>query len=131
MKVLAQLAIVMLGGALGSGLRFLTALGYARWTRISSFPIATFTVNMAGCFLITLIAELAISTSIVSAEVRLFLTVGVMGGLTTYSSFNHDLIEALRRSDYAAAGLSATVTLIACLVAGFLGLATAKALLRH
>ena len=131
MSFAKQLLLVMLGGAIGSALRFLTYHAYGRWTRISHFPIGTLTVNVVGCFLIALIVEVAINTSIMSANTRVFLTVGVMGGLTTYSSFNHDLVEALRRGDYVSTALTMFVTLCACLVAGVLGLLAGRALIRH
>ena len=131
MTTFTQLLLVMLGGAIGSALRFLTYLAYGRWTKISTFPIGTLTVNIVGCFLVVLIAEVAINTSLVGPNTRLFLTVGVMGGFTTYSSFNHDVVEAIRRGDYLAGLLIASVTLCACLVAGILGLIAGRALIRH
>ena len=131
MNTFVQLLLVMLGGAIGSALRFLTYLAYARWTKISTFPIATLTVNVVGCFLIALIVEVGISTSLIGANTRVFLTVGVMGGLTTYSSFNHDVVEALRRGDHLAGALIAGVTFTACLAAGILSLIAGRALIRH
>src|SRR5437868_2295586 len=100
MEFLWQLFLVTAGGAIGSGLRFAVYMAYERWAKIAKFPIGTFTVNLVGCFLITFISVLALSPQVIGANTRLFLTTGVMGGLTTYSAFNHDMIAALDQADY-------------------------------
>ena len=123
-----QLSLVMLGSAIGGGLRFAVYEAYFRWTKISEFPIGTLTVNVAGCFLISLIAHVALSSNLISTNTRLFLTTGIMGGLTTYSAFNFDLVEALKDGAYRAAILNTAVTLVLCLLAGLLGLAAGKAM---
>jgi len=121
-------AVVVLGSGLGGGLRFLTYAAFARLVPFSRFPFGTLAVNVVGCFLIAFISHVALTTTLISANTRLFLTVGVMGGLTTYSSFNHDVLEALRAGQLATAAISGMATIGLCLVAGFLGLVAARAL---
>jgi fluoride exporter len=128
MSVWESTAVVVIGSGLGGGLRFLTYAAYAWLVPFSRFPFATLTVNVVGSFLIAFISHVALATTLVSANTRLFLTVGVMGGLTTYSSFNHDLLEALRAGQLATAAVSCAATVVLCLVAGFLGLCAARAL---
>jgi fluoride exporter len=120
--------MVVIGSGVGGGLRFLTYAAYARLVPFSRFPFATLTVNVLGSFLITFISHIALTTTLISANTRVFLTVGVMGGLTTYSSFNHDLLEALRAGQLATAAISGVATVALCLLAGFLGLVAARTL---
>ena len=129
MTFASQSALVFVGSGLGGALRFAVYTLFARYLPFSRFPLATLTVNVVGCFLIAFVSHVALTTTLVSANARLFLTVGVMGGLTTYSSFNHDVIEALRSGHLATAALSIVATFASCLIAGFLGLISARALL--
>jgi CrcB protein len=122
-----RLGIVCLGGALGSGARYLVALGAGRWLG-PGFPWGTLAVNTAGSFLITLLVHLSVATQAVSPELRLFLTTGVMGGLTTYSTFNHETLQYLRDGAWLLGGANLVVTVVACLAAGLLGLAAGRAL---
>jgi len=115
----------MLGGALGSGARFTTNALFERWLGAPAISAATLAVNVAGCFLITAIAELA-TAEYLSPQTRLFLNVGIMGGLTTYSTFNQVLIEHLRDNRFGPAFLNMALTLGLCLGAGFLGLVAAR-----
>ncbi len=120
MDFLRQMLLVTAGGALGSALRFSVNAGFARFfTSDTVWP--TLAVNIVGSFLITLVMELA-AGEVVSPQWRLFLTTGVMGGLTTYSAFNHAMVDALRRGEYASAMLNITLTVVLCLAAGFLAL---------
>src|SRR5262245_46991112 len=84
--------VVCLGGALGSGLRYLVALAALRWLG-ADFPYGTLIVNLAGAFAIGLVQEVAAETLMIPEPLRLFLTVGVMGGLTTYSSFAFETVR--------------------------------------
>jgi CrcB protein len=128
MTLASQTMLVFVGSGVGGGLRFLTYQAFARWVPFSRFPWATLSVNAVGSFLIAFISHVALTTTIISANTRLFLTVGVMGGLTTYSTFNHDMLEAVRSGHFATAAISGAATLVTCLIAGILGLISARAL---
>jgi CrcB protein len=92
------------------------------WT---AFPWATLIVNVAGCFLIMVIATVAASTT-VPTNLRLFLTTGIMGGLTTYSTFDYETTRLLQDGATATALLNVGATLVACFVAGLLGIVVAR-----
>ena len=77
-----RLVLVCVGGAVGTGLRYLVAIVAARWLG-SDFPWGTLAVNLVGAFLIGLVQQLA-AVPVLSEEGRLLLSTGVMGGLTTY-----------------------------------------------
>lgn len=90
------LIYIFLGGGTGSVLRY--AVQQLLHERIMpyTFPWATFAVNITGSFLIGLFYSLAARTGM-SQEVRLFLTAGLCGGFTTFSTFSYDGLELLRQ----------------------------------
>lgn len=116
--------IVALGSALGGSLRYLVSL----WTQArgwTAFPWATLIVNVVGCFLITLILTIAAAVTI-RTNLRLFLTTGIMGGLTTYSTFDYETTKFFQDGAPLSAFANVGVTLVACFVAGLLGIALAR-----
>src|SRR5512140_1224061 len=124
---MAQLFWICLAGAVGTGARYGVGLWAARAFG-TAFPYGTLAVNLVGSFLISLILVFAVSTQHIGPTLRLTLTTGFMGGLTTYSSFNH---ETLKYFDERAWGMGALYMLITgggCLVAGALGLFVARRL---
>src|SRR5688500_8296852 len=86
--------LVFVGGGLGSALRYLISVGLARVLG-PAFPFGTLCVNLGGCLLMGFIMQLALSASSFSPTVRLVLTTGFLGGLTTYSGFNYDTTKLL------------------------------------
>lgn len=120
-----RLLIVCLGGAFGSGARYLLSTWVAR-VAPSAFPAGTLAVNAAGSFLIALVMHVGLSTEAIPPMWRLGLTTGVMGGFTTYSTFNYETTELLREGATTLALANLAATLVVCLVAGFLGLALGK-----
>ena len=120
-----RLVFIAGAGALGTLCRYLIGL-WARSALGTEFPYGTLTVNVVGCFLIALISELALSTTLISPTLRLTLTTGFMGGLTTYSSFNYETTELFRARAWLGGFTNMAVTLLGCFVAGLLGLALAR-----
>jgi CrcB protein len=119
--------LVCLGGAIGSGLRFLSATG-AVMLFGADFPRGTLFVNVLGSFLLALVMGIGTSSTLISLELRLFLGAGVMGGFTTYSSFNHETIMLAVQGSWGAALFNVVVTLAGCLLSGVAGLALGRAL---
>jgi CrcB protein len=124
---MTRILLIGLAGALGTLTRYFVGIWAGRALG-AAFPYGTFIVNVAGCFLIALVAQLALSTSAISPTLRLTLTTGFMGGLTTYSSFNYETTSLLRERAWAAGLANVGLTLVACFVAGLLGLALARRL---
>ena len=122
---MARLLLVCLGGALGSGARYLTALGAAALFGIA-FPYGTLIVNIAGSFLVAFLMQTSMTTELFSADVRLMLTSGVLGGFTTYSTFNYETLQSFRDGAWGVGALNVALTLIGCLAAGVAGLAAAR-----
>jgi CrcB protein len=86
-----NLAAVAAGGAFGSSLRYVLGIVSLHWLG-TGFPWGTIFINLSGSFAIGLIGEFAIGPHALSAPMRLFLMVGVLGGFTTFSAFS---LEAL------------------------------------
>lgn len=108
MDGLRNLFLVGAGGALGSVLRYLIS---ALWVKglDGGFPWRTLLVNLAGS--IALAWLLRSGPLAVSEQTRLFLGVGLLGGFTTYSTFNYEVVELIRHghSGQAAAYVATTV----------------------
>ena len=120
---------ICLGGAAGTAARY----GIGLWTagRFGGpLPVGTIAVNLVGCFAIALI--MAIATAFEwSPTVRLGLTVGVLGGFTTYSSFNYETSRLLLEGAPVAASLNLLITTVGGLAAGWLGLLCARQIIGH
>jgi CrcB protein len=119
--------LIGLAGALGTLSRYGVGL-WAREALGADFPYGTLIVNLFGCFFIALVSQLALSTTLISPTLRLTLTTGFMGGLTTYSSFNYETTSLLRERAWAAGLANLAATLLGCFVAGWLGLVVARRL---
>jgi CrcB protein len=124
--MLLRLFLVCLAGGVGTGARYLVSLGAGKLFG-AVFPYGTLAVNLAGCFLIAAIVHVSLVTTHVSNEARLVLTTGLMGGLTTYSSFNLETTSLLRNGSYGMALANFALTVVGCFVAGLLGLFAARA----
>jgi CrcB protein len=125
---LRRFLLICCGGALGTGGRYLLSTWIAQ-THGTGFPLGTLLINISGSFLITLIMEFSLSGGAISPNTRFFLTTGVMGGYTTYSSFNYEFLMLATHGAMGVAALYMGLTAGGALVAGFLGLAAARAIL--
>ena len=122
-----RLAWVCLGSALGGGARYLISLGALRWLG-PAFPYGTLTVNVVGSFLAGLLMHVALETTLVPPGARIFLATGVLGGLTTYSTFTVETLALANVGAWSLAVLNVGATVLVCLAAGVLGLASGRAL---
>lgn len=108
---------VAFGGALGSVARYLTAETFGRLFG-SDFPWATLTVNIVGSTIMGLLAGAMAQVWDLPTELRLFLTTGILGGFTTFSTFSLDVASMVQRGDFT----TAAVYLLSSLVIGIGGL---------
>lgn len=112
--------VVFLGGGIGAALRYWLSGTIAR-TSGSAFPIGTVTVNIAGCFLIGLFMTAFEERFLVTPQLRLFLTIGILGGFTTFSTFSYETVMMLKDAEYMSASLNAALSLFSCLLATYAG----------
>jgi fluoride exporter len=113
--------LVAAGGALGSVLRY--ALGGIVQIRsgVLAFPLGTLAVNVIGCFAIGVVAELFEMRGATGSASRAFLTVGLLGGFTTFSAFSNETLNLLRDGEMFLAGVNVTATVMLCLAAVWAG----------
>jgi fluoride exporter len=117
--------IVCGAGAVGCGARYLVAL-WAGQRFGTAFPYGTLIVNVVGSFAIALVLELSIRIAAFPPNLRLALATGFMGGFTTYSAFNYESTALLLDKSFARAAANLAITVVGCLLAGLLGLWTAR-----
>jgi CrcB protein len=99
---MSQIVAIALGGALGSVGRFLFAGWVGRVLGIN-FPWGTLAVNVVGGLIMGLLVGVMAQAWSVSPAIRAFLTVGVLGGFTTFSAFSLETVLLFQRGDTLAA----------------------------
>jgi len=93
-----------------------------------SFPIGTLTVNVAGCFLLGLAIHVGTHTSFIPVPVRSGVAVGLLGALTTFSTFGYETVKLLEAGAWHLAIGNVAANVAIGLIAVSLGLALARAL---
>ncbi len=127
--MLVRLLSVCAGGAIGSGARFLLAT-WATRAGPHGFPTGTLVVNLAGSFVVGVVMHLSLKSTVVSADLRLFLVAGVAGGFTTYSSFSYETIALYQQGSHGLALANIGGTLFGCFTATVLGMLAAQLVVR-
>jgi CrcB protein len=117
--------LVGLFGALGSVARFGVATLLAGR---STHPVATWLVNVLGSCALGVVSEGLLGAKLAGVDARIVLGTGLLGGFTTYSAFDIETVRMLERGDWGRAFGYVSLTVFACLVAGFGGLALGRAL---
>lgn len=97
--MLKTLLIVGAGSFTGGALRYLLSKALQNWG-FHSFPVGTFWVNILGCLAIGLFYGLFERNNLMSANLRLFLTVGLCGGFTTFSTFINESFQMIRDANF-------------------------------
>jgi CrcB protein len=115
-----KMIYVGIGGAIGACLRYIISANSSRLFG-TQFPYGTLIVNVLGGILIGFIMELSLTTDLISPELRLFLTTGIMGGLTTFSTFSYETINIFSDGKYILAGLNAGMNLFLSLLGVVVG----------
>jgi CrcB protein len=120
-----RLLLICVGGALGTGARYLIGGLAVRWLG-SEFPYGTLFINVLGSFLIGFVQQVGLTTLAIPETTRLVLTIGVMGGFTTYSSFSYETIRLIENGSWLGAAANVVLTTGLCLVVCVLGLALGR-----
>lgn len=123
-----RVLLVALGGAIGSVVRYLTSIVAALWLG-AEFPYGTLIVNVAGAFMIGFVQQVGTEALLIPDNVRVFLTTGIMGGLTTYSTFSYETVRLMEANAWQQAWLNVAVTTMVCLGLCFLGIAAGRLVL--
>lgn len=122
------LLFVAMGGALGAVLRYSISSGIYHWFG-RSFPYGTLVVNIVGSLAIGLLSILLVEKFNVSQEIKLGLVVGVLGALTTFSTFSWDTLHLLEQGFVQKAFLNVLLNVTVCIAAAWLGAQWAKSMM--
>jgi len=118
---------VAIGGCLGSVARYWLSGAVYRLSG-SGFPYGTLAVNVLGCFLLGGIMSLVEYRQFFGPSLRVFLTIGVMGGFTTFSTFGFETFALVRDHEYLSAIGNVTANVLVGLIAVIAGWFLAKLL---
>ncbi|MBO0134659.1 fluoride efflux transporter CrcB [Agrobacterium burrii] len=113
--------IVFLGAGIGGVFRHSVNIGAARMHGFG-FPYGTLAVNILGSVLMGVLTELSVVRSGLPQELRLFLTTGLLGGFTTFSTFSLDAVTLWERGQWGLAAGYITLSLVLSMAGLFAGL---------
>lgn len=120
---------IAIGGALGSVSRYLVAVRLYGWLGLG-LPYGTLTVNVAGSFLLGLVLALVEERGAFGPETRSLITIGFLGGMTTFSTFIYEGWNYTREGELLLAGVYAALSLVGAFLAFTAGHALVVALER-
>jgi CrcB protein len=117
--------LIALCGALGCVARYLLSGWVYDWFG-TAFPWGTLAVNVIGAFFIGLIMEFALRSTLISQNLRIGLTIGFLGGLTTFSTFSYETFRLLEDGEFVVAFGNVLVSVLLCLAFTWLGIYSAR-----
>ena len=118
---LQLIAAVAVGGAIGSVARYLAGIGVGKWLGFG-FPWGTLLINISGSFLIGILVESFALRWDLPQAARVFLTVGICGGFTTFSTFSLESALLLERGELGPAAAYIVASVVVSILALFAGL---------
>lgn len=117
--------IIGAGSFIGGIARYLVSRGVSGWLG-AAFPFGTLAVNIAGCYLIGVFYGLGTRGHIFDPALRLFLTTGICGGFTTFSTFSNENFALLQEGNVWYFALYTSLSILVGLIATWLGDATIR-----
>jgi CrcB protein len=120
-----NLILVFVGGGIGATARY-GLQGMVYRVTGADFPYGTLVVNVFGSFLIGFLMASFEERFLVNPSLRVFLTIGILGGFTTFSSFSFETMALLRDGSYGLGLLNIASSVVVCLGATWLGIVMSK-----
>jgi CrcB protein len=118
------IVVIGLGGAIGACSRYLLSKGLA--AALPRFPYGTLLSNIIAGFLIGLIIGIERQNGAMPERTKLFLTTGLLGGLSTFSTFSMETVGMIEKGSYALAGANVLLNVVLSLIFVFVGLMLAR-----
>lgn len=116
-----KLVLVAVGGSIGAVTRYLVS-AWAAERFGAHFPYGTLIVNVVGCFIIGAFMTVATERLVLNPHWRLLITVGFVGGLTTFSSFSYETFSLLEDANLTMAFYNVALNLVLGFLATWLGI---------
>ena len=121
-----QVILLIAGfGALGCVTRYYVS-GWVYDLFGRNFPYGTFAVNILGAFVIGLVMEFGMRSTLLPVNLRIGLTIGFLGGLTTFSTFSYETFRLLEDGELFVATANVLMSVITCLISTWLGIHAAR-----
>ena len=118
---MGRILLAGLGGFVGSILRYSVAGLVQDLSRSIRFPYGTLAVNFVGCLAIGFLSQLAETRGYFTAETRILVFVGVLGGFTTFSAFGNETVNLWRDGESSLAAVNVLAHLALCFTAVWAG----------
>lgn len=119
--MLKHYLLVFAGGGIGASARYWLSGAVYRFFS-TDFPYGNLVVNITGCFAIGLLMTLMEERFLSDPGIRIFLTIGILGGFTTFSSFSYETIALLRDAEVLRASVNILASIFGCLAATIFGM---------
>jgi CrcB protein len=116
-----RLIFLMVFGALGTLARY-GLDGWIQYRAGPGFPYGILTVNVLGCFFLGAIGQFGLNHLSMPPDLRIGLTIGLMGGFTTFSTFGWDSVRMLQSGEWSRALMYVAASVVGGLVAMVLGM---------
>nr|WP_252736610.1 MULTISPECIES: fluoride efflux transporter CrcB [unclassified Psychrosphaera] len=118
---LSSIVFVAIGGAIGASLRYSATIGVTAWLG-KGFPYTTLLVNILGSFIMGLLFSLIEHGIVAELPWRPLIGVGILGALTTFSTFSLDTLLMLQNGEWQKALINILLNVLVCILAAWLGM---------
>ena len=125
MQKFLLILIVGCGGFIGAAVRYIISINSVKVFG-ADFPYGTLIANIIGAVIIGLVMELSLDSAIITPNIRLFLTTGMMGGLTTFSTFSFETVSMIMNGSFIICGVNIVLNLGLSLIGIVIGQFIAK-----
>src|SRR5262245_65981399 len=124
-RTVTTIVLIALGAAVGANLRYWVSQWAAqRWG--IAFPYGTLLINVLGSFAIGVVLTLATTNTVISANWRLLIVTGLLGGFTTFSTFSYETYQLIVNGS----PLPAALNILGSVGGGLLGVVLGAGLAR-
>jgi fluoride exporter len=120
-----KIFLIALFGAIGTLARY-GLQGVVQIRMGGAFPYGTLLINLSGCFLLGFIGQLTLNRMLISSEMRMAISVGLLGGFTTFSSFGWETAKMLEGGEWLRASTYVSASVVAGLLLSVAGIRLAN-----